>query len=374
MNAETREFHDYLTTMSRTAPFASAVGAVNYAVEGVAQKISEKALRGLGSNEKIGPRGRWWLEEHAKYDDEHPIHALEIIKSCVGKAEEPDCGDDRFSEESDADARVDGGLLREMSKRQRTSPAPGPRRSAAPPKGAAFDPLATAREIVAALADAVVVTGVDRRVATVNRAAAELFGRPLEDLPGTAVDDLLAVVEREHVAEREQRGYAGEEQRYETARSCGRTVSSAMSPCRPLRSCSTGSWSAPSRRLRDITEQKRAQDTLARSGVPLSQPVRVRFGRDRDARRKRSLHHVQSRGRKSSRATGARSWWRSGSPRCCPTTTCRKPWAHFQQALAGETGLFETQFLPQGWRRSDHPGDVLDAAEGRRGACASSAT
>lgn len=90
MNAETREFHDYLTTMSRTAPFASAVGAVNYAVEGVAQKISEKALRGLGNNEKIGPRGRWWLEEHAKYDDEHPIHALEIIKSCVGKTEDPD--------------------------------------------------------------------------------------------------------------------------------------------------------------------------------------------------------------------------------------------------------------------------------------------
>jgi pyrroloquinoline quinone (PQQ) biosynthesis protein C len=90
MNPATREFHNYLTTVSRTAPFASAVGAVNYAVEGVAQKISEKALRGLGSNEKIGPRGRWWLEEHAKYDDEHPIHALEIIKSCVGKTEEPD--------------------------------------------------------------------------------------------------------------------------------------------------------------------------------------------------------------------------------------------------------------------------------------------
>ena len=90
MNPATREFHNYLTTVSRTAPFASAVGAVNCAVEGVAQKISEKALRGLGSNEKIGPRGRWWLEEHAKYDDEHPIHALEIIKSCVGKTEEPD--------------------------------------------------------------------------------------------------------------------------------------------------------------------------------------------------------------------------------------------------------------------------------------------
>ncbi len=50
---------------------------------------AEKALRGLAKNEKIGPRGRWWLEEHAKYDDEHPIHALEIIKGCVKRGEAP---------------------------------------------------------------------------------------------------------------------------------------------------------------------------------------------------------------------------------------------------------------------------------------------
>ena len=78
-----KRFHEYLTDMCRNADFGQAVSATNYAVEGVAQKISEKALRGLGKNEKIGPRGRWWLEEHAKYDDEHPIHALEIIKDCV---------------------------------------------------------------------------------------------------------------------------------------------------------------------------------------------------------------------------------------------------------------------------------------------------
>ena len=54
---------------------------------GMAQKISAKALQGLAKNEKIGPRGRWWLEEHAKYDDEHPIQALEIIKDCVRRGE-----------------------------------------------------------------------------------------------------------------------------------------------------------------------------------------------------------------------------------------------------------------------------------------------
>ena len=89
MITEVKDFHGYLTEMCRTAPFGEAVSATNYAVEGVAQKISEKALRGLAKNVKIGPRGRWWLEEHAKYDDEHPIHALEIIKGCVQRGEAP---------------------------------------------------------------------------------------------------------------------------------------------------------------------------------------------------------------------------------------------------------------------------------------------
>ncbi|PYP81890.1 MAG: hypothetical protein DMD25_00935, partial [Gemmatimonadetes bacterium] len=80
----------------------------------------------------------------------------------------------------------------------------------------AFDPLRVAAEIVAALADAVVVTGVDRQVMSVNRAAAELFGRPLDDLPGTPIDDLVAPAERQHVAEREHLAVEGEEQRYET--------------------------------------------------------------------------------------------------------------------------------------------------------------
>jgi len=88
--SEVRTFHAYLTERGRQAPFAEAVAATNYAVEGVAQKISEKALQGLGKNEKIGPRGRWWLEEHAKYDDEHPVHALEIIKACISTGESVD--------------------------------------------------------------------------------------------------------------------------------------------------------------------------------------------------------------------------------------------------------------------------------------------
>src|SRR5947208_15449492 len=75
--------------MCRSEKFRATDSATIYTVEGVAQKISEKALRGLAKNEKIGPRGRWWLEEHAKYDDEHPIRALEIIKGCVKRGEAP---------------------------------------------------------------------------------------------------------------------------------------------------------------------------------------------------------------------------------------------------------------------------------------------
>ena len=82
-------FHGYLTDMCRAAPFGAAVSATTYAVEGVAQKTSDKALRGLSKNAKLGPKGRWWLEEHAKYDDEHPVQALEIVKQCVARGESP---------------------------------------------------------------------------------------------------------------------------------------------------------------------------------------------------------------------------------------------------------------------------------------------
>ena len=87
---EVEVFHEYLTAACHDAPFGRAVSATNYAVEGVAQKISEKALRGLSKNAKIGPKGRWWLEEHAKYDDEHPVQALEIVKRCVERGESPE--------------------------------------------------------------------------------------------------------------------------------------------------------------------------------------------------------------------------------------------------------------------------------------------
>jgi two-component system NtrC family sensor kinase len=230
-----------------------------------------------------------------------------------------------------------------MSKRQRTSPARALRRSAAPAKSETFDPLASAREIVAALADAIVVTGVDRRVATVNRAAAELFGRPLEDLPGTAVDDLIAPGERQHVAEREQRGYAGEEQRYETKvlRPDGVERDVAVSST-PL--LLDGRLVGTVATLRDITEQKRAQDTLARS----ESRYRNLFESASDAiatfdanGRFTTVNHAAENISGYRREDLLGLWF---AP-LLPDDELPKALAHFQKALAGETGLFETNFL-----------------------------
>src|SRR5437763_11778569 len=106
-----------------------------------------------------------------------------------------------------------------MSKGRRATPARGLRSPVASSKTAPERPLDSQRiaaEIVAALADAVIVTGLDRRAVTANRAPADLFGRPLEDLPGTPMDDLVAPSERALVEEHERLGLEGAGQHYET--------------------------------------------------------------------------------------------------------------------------------------------------------------
>lgn len=87
-NEAVEKFHAYLTDIGQKGAFASAVAATNYAVEGVAHDISVKALEGLQHNDALGQRGRWWLEEHATYDDDHPVMAMEVIKSCVARGED----------------------------------------------------------------------------------------------------------------------------------------------------------------------------------------------------------------------------------------------------------------------------------------------
>ncbi len=233
-----------------------------------------------------------------------------------------------------------------MSKSRRASPTRGLRPPAPAPKAApkrpAFDPLRVAAEIVASLADAVVVTGTDRRVLTANRAAAELFGRPLDDLPGTAIDDVVASSEREHVAERERRAFQGEEQHYETkvVRANGEERVVAVSTT-PL--VLEGELLGAVATLRDITEQQRAQDTLARSEAR----YRNLFESASDAivtldanGRFTTFNHAAEiiSGYRREELVG--QWF---AP-MLPDDELPKALAHFQKALTGETGLFETNF------------------------------
>src|SRR2546423_3622375 len=106
-----------------------------------------------------------------------------------------------------------------MTKGRRASPARGLRSPVPSSKAASkrpFDLQRIAADVVAALADAVIVTGLDRRALTANRAAAELFGPALGDPPRTPIDHLVAATEREHVAEREHLAVPGAEQPFET--------------------------------------------------------------------------------------------------------------------------------------------------------------
>ena len=91
------------------------------------------------------------------------------------------------------------------------------KRRASPPRGRrlADEALATAAQIVTTLADAVCVTGLDRRIQIANPALAELLGRALESLPGILVDDCIAPADRDNVRERQNAVFAGQAERYE---------------------------------------------------------------------------------------------------------------------------------------------------------------
>ncbi len=230
-----------------------------------------------------------------------------------------------------------------MSKSRGAAPTRGLRAPTMTPKPPALDPLRVAAEIVAALADAVVVTGLDRKVLTANRSAAELFGRRLADLPGTAIDDLVASAERQHVAEREHRAVEGEQQRYETTvvRADGEERNVAVSTT-PL--VLDGDLVGTVASLRDITEEKGAQDALARSEAR----YRNLFESASDA-----IVTLDANGRFTTFNHAAENI--SGYPRqelvgqwfapLLPDDELPKALMHFQKALAGETGLFETTFI-----------------------------
>lgn len=233
-----------------------------------------------------------------------------------------------------------------MSKARRISPARGTgttttagKRPPAPP----LDLLQAAADIVAALPDAVVVTGTDRRVLAANDAGARLLGWQPENVVGQAIADHVTPAERAHVASREDKVLAGETQRYETrvvnhATREERDVAVSSGPFRV-----NGEIIGTVATLRDITDPKRAQDTLARSEARYRHLVESASDAivtlDANGRFTTVNHAAENiSGYKREELVG--QWF---AP-MLPDDDLPKALGHFQQALSGETGLFESQF------------------------------
>ncbi len=230
-----------------------------------------------------------------------------------------------------------------MSKSRRISPTRATGPSTAVGKGPPLDLLQAAADIVAALPDAVVVTGTDRRVLAANATGAELLGWALNDVVGQAIAEHISPGERAHVASREDKVLAGEPQRYETRIINHRTneerdVAVSSGPFRV-----NGELIGTVATLRDVTEPKRAQETLARSEARYRHLVESASDAivtlDANGRFTTVNHAAENiSGYKREELVG--QWF---AP-MLPDDDLPKALGHFQQALAGETGLFDSQF------------------------------
>lgn len=75
----------WLWSINTRGTLAEGVGATNFAIEGVTQGISKLTVKGFPFYDgregvRLDKKAYWWMEAHARYDDLHPVQALEIIK------------------------------------------------------------------------------------------------------------------------------------------------------------------------------------------------------------------------------------------------------------------------------------------------------
>ncbi len=75
---------DWMWYINAKGSLAEAVAATSFAIEGATGDLTRTLLRGFeayGSREGVNmnPRTTKWLRNHAKYDDDHPRIALEIV-------------------------------------------------------------------------------------------------------------------------------------------------------------------------------------------------------------------------------------------------------------------------------------------------------
>jgi PAS domain S-box-containing protein len=230
-----------------------------------------------------------------------------------------------------------------VSKSRRISPDRGTGTTTTTGKRPRLDLLQAAADIVAALPDAVVVTSRDRRILAANEAGAQLLGWEIESIVGQVIAEHITPGERAHVASREDKVLAGETQRYETRvvkHETGeeRDVAVSSGPFR-MNDEIIGTVAT----LRDITEPKRAQETLARSEARYRHLVESASDAivtlDANGRFTTVNHAAENiSGYKREELVG--QWF---AP-MLPDDDLPKALGHFQQALSGETGLFESQF------------------------------
>ena len=76
---------DWLWHINTRGSLAEAVGATSFAIEGIAGHIAKKVTDGFEAYRgtpgvDMKPKTYKWFREHALYDEDHPITALEIVK------------------------------------------------------------------------------------------------------------------------------------------------------------------------------------------------------------------------------------------------------------------------------------------------------
>jgi pyrroloquinoline quinone (PQQ) biosynthesis protein C len=76
---------DWLWYVNTKGTLAEAVAATSFAIEGVTGDLSRTVIAGFESYRgtpgvDMNPKTYKWMREHARYDDEHPKIALEIVK------------------------------------------------------------------------------------------------------------------------------------------------------------------------------------------------------------------------------------------------------------------------------------------------------
>lgn len=130
--------------------------------------------------------------------------------------------------------------------------------------------------VIETTSDALVITDHDRRIAFANPAAHELFGFPDTQVIGMRVADIVPVEARADVAEHEAAALGGVPQQYETVvlRADGECRAVSVSTA-PLREGNEREITGVVASLRDITNERRASDAVARSEARYQRLVEI---------------------------------------------------------------------------------------------------